>query len=277
MLIAKNPDTTSSLPYVMRLPIGNGLSLLVRETWPRTAAVYCHPTDWPAEAEIVEEIPVQSCMRRGPAIDLVLDRGREKRSQIVFTRLKTGRQVIFWQTPATIRKAKPGVRIPARRASGFSTLEIIQDSRERYGYRFAGRQVTVVRRALKVGDYAVEHGAKVIGAVERKSLNDLVKGLIDGKLIYLLAELATVPTSAVVVEDRYSSLFKLPRVKPGFVAEVLAAAQVREPHVPILFCETRPLAEEWTYRFLAAALALESHPANARAAEAAGDYPLGGE
>jgi hypothetical protein len=25
--------------------------------------------------------------------------------------------------------------------------------------------------------------------------------------------------------------------------------------VPIVFCDTRPLAEEWTYRFLAAALA----------------------
>jgi len=25
--------------------------------------------------------------------------------------------------------------------------------------------------------------------------------------------------------------------------------------VPIVFCETRPLAEEWTYRFLGAALA----------------------
>jgi hypothetical protein len=28
--------------------------------------------------------------------------------------------------------------------------------------------------------------------------------------------------------------------------------QVRWPNVPIVFCETRPLAEEWTYRFLAA-------------------------
>jgi hypothetical protein len=29
--------------------------------------------------------------------------------------------------------------------------------------------------------------------------------------------------------------------------------QVRWPNVPIVFCETRPLAEDWTYRFLAAA------------------------
>ena len=39
-------------------------------------------------AEIVERVPVRSCRRRGAAIDLVLDRARENRSQIVYT---TGR------------------------------------------------------------------------------------------------------------------------------------------------------------------------------------------
>jgi hypothetical protein len=37
------------------------------------------------------------------------------------------------------------------------------------------------------------------------------------------------------------------------VADGLAEAQVRWPTVPIVFCETRALAEDWTYRFLAAA------------------------
>jgi hypothetical protein len=35
----------------------------------------------------------------------------------------------------------------------------------------------------------------------------------------------------------------------------LAEVQVRWPEVPIVFAETRPLAEEWTYRYLGAALA----------------------
>jgi hypothetical protein len=39
------------------------------------------------------------------------------------------------------------------------------------------------------------------------------------------------------------------------VADDLAEAQVRFPTVPIVFCETRKLAQEWTYRFLGAALA----------------------
>jgi hypothetical protein len=38
------------------------------------------------------------------------------------------------------------------------------------------------------------------------------------------------------------------------MAELLAAVQVRYPSVPIVFCETRPLAEEWAYRWLGAAL-----------------------
>lgn len=57
----------------------------------------------------------------------------------------------------------------------------------------------------------------------------------------------------MVVEDRYSALFKAGRVRPALIADGLAELQVRCPNVPIAFCETRQLAEEWTYRFLAAA------------------------
>ena len=91
--------------------------------------------------------------------------------------------------------------------------------------------------------------------MERKSLADFVRRLIDGQLTYALADLATIPRAAVVIEDRYSNLFKLEYTQPGFVTEMHAALTVRYPAVPIHFAETRPLAEEWTYRFLGAALA----------------------
>src|SRR4029450_1615587 len=68
-------------------------------------------------AELVERVPVRSCRRRGGAIDLVLDRPREHRSQLVFTRVR-GRQVIFWQSPRTARGARPGGRVPGGRAGG---------------------------------------------------------------------------------------------------------------------------------------------------------------
>ena len=59
----------------------------------------------------------------------------------------------------------------------------------------------------------------------------------------------------MVVEDRYANIFKLEHASPGFVAELLATVQIRYPTIPIVFTETRPLAEEWTFRFLGAALA----------------------
>ena len=48
-----------------------------------------------------------------------------------------------------------------------------------------------------------------------------------------------VDLAAVVVDDRYSSLFKLTRVRPASVAEQIAEAAVRYPTVPIVFAETR--------------------------------------
>jgi hypothetical protein len=43
-------------------------------------------------------------------------------------------------------------------------------------------------------------------------------------------------------------------VRPLVVAEGIAEAQIRFPTVPIVFAETRLLAQEWTYRFFGAAI-----------------------
>ena len=255
--VATNPEPDSTLPFLIRLPLATGeLVLKARDSWPRTAKVYCHRADrWPEQPEIVERVPIRSCQRRGVAIDLVLDRPRENRSQLVFTRIQGGREGIFWQTARTTRQARPGIRVPRRLAAGLTELTILIDSRERYPYKFTQQQATTERQALPAGDYAVAHDGEIVAAVERKSLADLVHRLIDGQLTYTLADMATIPRAAVVIEDRYSGLFKLDHTQPGFVTEMLAALTVRYPTVPIHFAETRPLAEEWTYRFLGAALA----------------------
>ena len=255
-VIARNPDPDSALPYLLRLPLpGRPVVLKARETWPRTSKVYCHRAEeWPDEPDIVERVPVKSCVTRGPAVDLVLDRGRENRSQLVFTRLTGGREAIFGQSARTTKKARPGVRTPTARASGLDDLHIVVDGRERYAYRFSAQRATPVKGSLPCGDYGVRRNDALLAVVERKSLEDLAHSLIDGRLSAQLAELATVGRAAVVVEERYSRLFTLPFVKPGFVADLLARVQVRWPSVPVFFAETRPLAEEWTYRFLAAAV-----------------------
>lgn len=255
-VIARNPDADSSLPFLVRIPIpGAPVVLKVKDTWPRTAKIYCHPsTDWPDEPEIVERTPVRWCQRRGAAIDLTLDRGRENRSQFVFTKAR-GREMIFWQSARTNKRARPNVETPTARARG-RVLDIVVDSGERYPWKFSKQQVNLTRQRLRAGDYAVEADGAVVGVVERKSLADLVSSLTGGKLWFQMAELATVDRSAVVVEDRYSSVFKLDRVRPLTVSEGLAEAAVRYPNVPIHFCETRQLAQEWTYRFLGAAVDL---------------------
>ena len=256
LLIARNPDGGSRLSYLLRVPLGEGMVFRTAGTWPRTTALYCHPVaadEWPEAPELVERAPLRSCERRGAAIDLVVDRARENRSQLVFTTAR-GREAVFWQSPRTRKQARPNVHTPVARAGGVAELEILVDTRERYAYRFAGRPaVRTVTRALPCGDYAVSAGGRLVAAVERKSLADLVSSLIAGTLRYAVAELAGLPRAAVAGEDRYSQIFKLDGIRPAVVADGLAELQVRWPEVAIVFCETRPLAEEWTYRYLAAA------------------------
>ncbi len=190
-VIARNPEDDSTLPYLVRLPLGpEGVVLKVGNTWPRTAKVYAHAAvGWPDEPDVVERVAVRSCVRRGAAIDLLLDRGRENRSQFVFT-WGRGREMIFWQSARTTRQARPNVTLPRRRASG-RVLEILVDSHERYPWAFSAQQATTARRALPAGDYAVEAGDAVVAAVERKTLADLVTTLTTGKLRSVL----TAPTS----------------------------------------------------------------------------------
>lgn len=256
-VVARNPDPDSRLPYLLRLPLADAPILKARDTWPRTARVFCHRTDaWPDGAEVIEEVPVLGCVRRGVAIDLVLDRPRENRSQFVFTTLPSGREGIFWQTRKVVGTARPGARIPTRRISDVGAISIIVDTRERYPYRFAKQQATTLRQALPAGDYGVLGAdGSLLASVERKALGDLAASLNNGTLVFELTKLAELPRAALVVEDRYSRLLAHRFAASGFLPDLLARVQVRYPEIPIVFCETRPLAEEWTYRYLGAALA----------------------
>ena len=275
LLVARDPDPGSSLPYLIRIPLGPaGIVVKARETWPKASKVYCHRADgWPEDAEIVERHPVRSCSRRGPAIDLVLDRARQNRSQLVLTRAR-GHEVIFWQSPSTSKQARPAVQLPTARASG-QVLEIVVDTGEKYPYAFGHQQATTRRRRLPAGDYAVELDGAVVAVVERKSVNDLASSLLSGKLTYALAELSALPRAAVVVEDRYSRLFALEHTSGSRVGEELAEAQARFPSIPIVFCETRPLAQEWAYRWLGACLTEVAAAAGTASMEAT--FSPGGE
>jgi hypothetical protein len=98
----------------------------------------------------------------------------------------------------------------------------------------------------------VQVDGDIAAVVERKTINDLISSMISGRMKFLLAELAELPRAAVIVEEGYSKIFKHPYASGSVAAERLAELQAQFPAVPIVFCQTRQLAEEWTYRWLGA-------------------------
>jgi ERCC4 domain len=253
-LVARNPERNSALPYLLHLPLPSGsLWLKAKESWPRAARVYCHPLD---EApgpgvEVLQRVDVTICTRRGPAIDLVLARGINKRSQFVYT-FSRGRSVIFWQTAKTAQAARPGLRVPTSYGQ-IGTLFI--DSRERYGYTFTAHESKTVRQALPVGDYGAMLDGHLVCVVERKTIEDFATSLVDGSLSFAMAELAALPAAAVAIEGTYSALLRYAYTHVGFIPELIARLLIRYPNVSINFLESRKVAEEWTYRYLTAAYA----------------------
>lgn len=129
------------------------------------------------------------------------------------------------------------------------------DTRERYPYRFAGRGVGTERVALPAGDYAVLAEGDPIASVERKTFENFASSLSDGTLAFQVQRLSEIPSAAVLVEGRYSSMFRLEHVSGAWLADMLARLQVRYPEIQVVFADSRKFGEEWTYRFLAAALA----------------------
>lgn len=253
--VGRNP-ASDRLPYALRLPVaGEGrVFLAARETWPRGKDVFCHQLrEWPSEAEVIEEVPVEACWRAGAAIHLVLRRRANRRSTFVWTRAH-GRTAIFWRSPASMAAARPGIRVPqARGLEG--PIEIAVDAKERYPWRFSGKGATLVRRDLPVGDYAVVRDGLVVAAVERKAVADLATSAVAGKLGLALAELERLPHAAIAVEGRWSDLVKVAEradMRTGWLLNVIAGLQVAHPRVTWHFGETPKVAQDWAYRWLAA-------------------------
>jgi len=261
-LVARNPDTASRLPYLVRIPLEGGLVLKTHEPWPRAARVFCSQEDtpWDESAGVVDEADVLVCRRRGAAIDLVLARPQHARSQFVFTQAR-GRPAVWWQTQKTAQTANPGARIPRGRVAGPLTIAV--DTREKYGWRFAGREVELQRQALPAGDYGVVIGSGLAALVERKTLENLATSLSDGSLAFQLQRLAGAGSrAAVVIEGDYPELFQRQPGRGSWLADMLGRLAVRYPEVPIIFAGSRRFAEEWTYRFFGAAVGDASEQAD---------------
>lgn len=260
--IGRNPAPGSRLPYLLRLPVaGEGrIFLAARETWPRSTDVFCYQVaEWPPDAEVIEQVPVEACWRAGAAVHLVLRRPRQRRSIFVWTK-KGGRTLVFWRSEATMRRARPGIRVPLARAFE-GPLTVAVDAGERYPWRFTRHGATTARRKLPVGDYGLIAGGTVSAVVERKTATDLAKSAIGGRLVLELSDLAQVAHAALVVEGRYSDVLRAAeRGRPGWLPNVIAALQAAHPRVTWMFAETRQLAEDWAYRWLAACARADAEP-----------------
>jgi hypothetical protein len=272
-IVARNPEADSSLPYLVFLPFDGGMWLKARETWPRSSRVYCHPAEGVeiAALDVLERIAVVSCERRGPVVDLVLERATNRRAQFVFTSAR-GRRMIFWQTAKAAANARPGLRVPHRPGRALDRIAI--DTRERYGYSFKGRETELERVALRVGDYAAFLDGNAIAVVERKTMDDFCNSLVDGTLGFAMGELAQLGISAVVVEGTYTQLLRRGFVDGAWLGDLLVRLQVRYPAVPIVFAETRALGERWTFAFFTAAAAERTAGAPALPALIDGDGPV---
>ncbi len=193
------------------LPLEGDVVLKAREMWPRAARVFCAQdgSAWTDSAGLVDDAAILLCRRRGAAIDLVLDRPRLARSQFIFTTAR-GRPAVWWQTQKTVQVANPGARVPRGRAPG--RLLIAVDTREKYGWRLAGRSVELERHALPAGDYAAMAEGAILGVVERKTMENLATSLLDGSLVFQSQRLGEARHAAVVVEAGYPDLF---RTQPG--------------------------------------------------------------
>jgi ERCC4-type nuclease len=73
------------------------------------------------------------------------------------------------------------MRLPTRRSAA-GVLEVVVDSRERYAWKFEQQQVKLSKRALVVGDYAIDADGETVGVVERKKLEELAGNVVDGSL-----------------------------------------------------------------------------------------------
>lgn len=130
---------------------------------------------------------------------------------------------------------------------------IAVDTREQLPYTFEG--CAVERITLKAGDYSIV-GEEHHVAVERKSHADCWGSLSNGRGRFerCVARLAELDRAAIVVECSLTELCARPsqiqRTTPASVVGGLVSYAARYA-IPVFWCDTRPMAERVTLRFLA--------------------------
>ncbi|MDR7420818.1 MAG: ERCC4 domain-containing protein, partial [Armatimonadota bacterium] len=258
-------ETTGQERFPYRLSIRRGertlLALRVQDRWPGGSGnVFClreRDDSWPDPIEEIERVAVISIGRLGKRVSIVLDRPRRRRCELLFLkkpyRNREGEfEQIFWQTEKGLRERRPRARFVAARAS--PVLDVAVSSNEKFAWKFPGCRV--VRMSLPVGDYALLVDGLPAAVVERKTFANLVRDLSDLRAIHhTLAELATCPAAAIVVEATYADFLRPEKVRPltaAYTSRALAEIAALHPGVQTVFAGNRKLAVAWTRAFFLA-------------------------
>ena len=205
--------------------------------------------------DLIESAPVLSFTRVGRKLTVVLDRPQRKRCE--FLAIEKPRrdgsgtyEQVFFRTESGIRAHRSRSRVELRTAP--TELSVVIDSAERYPWAFPGASVT--KRKLPVGDYGLMIDERLTAIVERKSFDNLLGdiGALQA-LHHQLADLASVPVSALVIEAEYRDFVDPTRLDgrwpAAHVARVLGELSALHPRLPIVYAGNRKSANAWTHQF----------------------------
>jgi hypothetical protein len=242
---------------------GPWLVLRVQDRWPAANRnIFClRETEAPPDGEVVEEVervPIVAFHRRGPRLSVVLDRKRYKRCDFLFlskeykNRPGETYEQIFWVTQQSMRQRRPLARPVLSRSVRELCIRI--DSQERYPWRFP--QAEVDRGPLRVGDYALMDGDRVVAVVERKTLDNLLADFGAMQVLHQqVAELTSHRYHALVVEAPYADFMnprKVHHYSTAFCVRAIAELYALHPGLRVVFCANRKVANEWTRHYFAA-------------------------
>jgi hypothetical protein len=238
------------------------LAVRAKAAWPGPGQnIFClreHEFDPGEPLELIEHVPLVSLNRIGRKVAVVLDRPLRKRCEFLAIE-KTRRdgsgayEQVFFRTESAIRAHRSRTRVELRAAP--VSLTVVIDSAERYPWAFRGASVS--RRKLAVGDYGLMLDGQLAAVVERKSFDNLLGdvGALQA-LHHQLADLATMPASAMVIEADYRDFLDASRLAGRWpvshLARVLAELAALHPRLPIVYAGNRKTANAWTHQFFLA-------------------------
>ena len=239
------------------------LVLRTQDRWPTAGRhIFCLREDEPpGPDEVLEElerVDIVAFNERGRRISVVLNRKRYKRCDFLFLKKSyKGRpgesyEQIFWLTQRSIEQHRPAFKLVSRQGSTEMVIRI--HSNEKYPWRFPG--AVTERGAIAAGDYALMDGGRMLAAVERKTLDNLLADFGMMPVLHQrLAELAAHDNHALVIEAPYADFLnpkKVHHYTPSFCAKAIAELYVLHPTLRIVFCANRKVANEWTRHFFGA-------------------------